>query len=108
MFYDVQNEEQKESYKKLLEIVGSLTLLFSDSRSPYLPYRCHENIFCKCFDADNLARHDCSADARKSKCGIGLKTWTGSDDQKIAEFGKLRPQYENLEDEEIIYQLPSC
>ena len=96
MFYINQPESDKNNYKQMLSIIGNLTLLFSDSSCPYLPYRAHENIFCKYFNAINLARFDCSADAKQSKIGIGLKTWTGNDDQKIAEFGKLRETYKDL------------
>lgn len=96
MFYDKQPQEMKDQYKKMLSIIGKLTLLFSESNCPYLPYRAHENTFCKYFEADNLARSDCSADAKKGKIGIGLKTWMGTDDQKIAEFGKLRNMYKDL------------
>lgn len=96
MFYEAQPAEQRTSYKKMLSLIGNLTLLFSESDCPYLPYRCHENIFCKYFEADNLARSDCSADAKKDNIGIGLKTWVGQDDQKIAEFGKLRDTYSTL------------
>lgn len=96
MFFDNQNELSQNNYKKMLSIMGNLSLLFSDSNCPYLSYRAHENIFCKCFNAENLARHDCSADAKKENIGIALKTWVGQDDQKIAEFGKLRENYNNL------------
>jgi len=96
MFYENQPKEQCQNYKKMLQIIGSLTRLFSESDCPYLPYRCHENIFCKYFEAVNLGRKDCSADAKKSRIGIGLKTWMGGDDQKVAEFGRLRPEYEHL------------
>ena len=102
MFYSYQSEQQKAGYKKMLSVIGSLAVLFSDSDKPYLPYRCHENIFCKYFEAENLARHDCSADAKKGNIGIGLKTWVGTDDQKVAEFGKLRPQYERLTGLELV------
>lgn len=102
MFYEYQTEDQKEQYKRMLTIIGNLTLLFSESTSPYLPYRAHENIFCKYFKAENLARSDCSADAKKNGIGIGLKTWMGNDDQKIAEFGRLRPTYENLTGLELV------
>lgn len=95
MFYENQPKNQKEKYKQMLTIMGNLSSLFSDSDCPYLPYRAHENIFCKYFDADNLSRADNSADAKKGSIGIGLKTWVGGDDQKIAEFGKLRSTYEN-------------
>ncbi|WP_028830170.1 phospholipase D-like domain-containing protein [Proteocatella sphenisci] len=102
MFYKNQPETQRENYKKMLSIMGNLTLLFSESPCPYLPYRAHENIFCKYLEAENLARFDCSADAKKSKIGIGLKTWMGNDDQKVAEFGKLREKYKDLTGLELI------
>lgn len=96
MFYKSQQSEMKKQYKEMLSIIGSLTLLFSENDTPYLPYRCHENIFCKYFDAENLSRSDCSVDAIKKEMGIGLKTWIGLNDQKIAEFGKLKSTYRNL------------
>lgn len=96
MFYEHQPVEQQEAYKEMLRIVGSLSNIFSDSDKPMIYYRAHENIFCKYFEADNLSREDCSADAAKGNIGIGLKTWVGRDDQKVAEFGELRPTYEAL------------
>ncbi len=96
MFYEAQPQTQRENYKKMLSIVGSLTQLFSESDCPYLAYRAHENIFCKYFEAENLARMDCSADAKKNRIGVGLKTWTGQDDQKVAEFGRLRETFAGL------------
>ena len=54
MFYERQPETQKQNYKKMLSIVGRLTGLFSESDCPYLPYRAHENIFCKYFDSSKL------------------------------------------------------
>lgn len=96
MFYENQPLNQRENYKRLLSIIGNLTQLFSESDCPYLPYRAHENIFCKYFEADNLARMDCSADAKKNRIGIGLKTWMGQDDQKVAEFGRLRETFAGL------------
>ena len=102
MFYSEQNATNQNNYKLMLRIIGNLTRLFSENDSPYLPYRAHENIFCKYFIADNLGRSDCSADAKKDKVGIGLKTWVGRDDQKVAEFGRLRHSYENLSGIELI------
>lgn len=105
MFYENQPLEQRQNYKRMLGIIGSLTTLFSESTSPYLPYRAHENIFCKYFEAENLGRKDCSADAQKGNYGIGLKTWTGNDDQKVAEFGKLREQYKSLTGLELVKKI---
>ena len=96
MFYEKQPEEQKQQYKQMLEIIGKLTRLFSDNNCPYLPYRAQENIFCKYFRAENISRSDCSADAKKDNLGVGLKTWMGNNDQKVAEFDSLREQISPL------------
>jgi len=105
MFYDLQDKEKQEAYKEMLSIIGNLSLLFSDSTSPYLPYRCHENIFCKYFEADNLGRKDCSADAQKGNFGIGLKTWVGTDNQKVAEFNKLRKAFSGLSGLDLVLKV---
>ena len=105
MLYENQSVLQKSNYKHILSIIGNLTLLFSESNCPYLPYRAHENIFCKYFNADNLARFDCSADAKKQTMGIGLKTWMGNDDQKVAEFGRLRETYGELKGLELVKKI---
>ncbi len=105
MFYEKQPREKQEAYKEMLSIVGSLSQLSSESASPYLHYRAHENIFCKYFEAENLARTDCSADAKHDCIGIGLKTWTGNDDQKVAEFGKLRETYKDMAGLELVKQV---
>lgn len=105
MFYEQQPQEQKENYKKMLTIIGKLTQLFSESDCPYLPYRVHENVFCKYFNAENLARLDCSADAKKGTVGIGIKTWMGQDDQKVAEFGRLRETFSNLSGLELVRKI---
>lgn len=102
MFYDRQPEENKNNYKSMLKIVGSLSKIYSESDEPYLYYRCHENIFCKYFGAENLSREDCSADAKKDNIGIGLKTWIGADNQKVAEFNRLRTTYQGLPQLEMI------
>ena len=105
MFYEKQPLEQRNAYKNMLSIIGSLSNLFSDSEEPLLYYRAHENCFCKYFEAENLARHDCSADASKEKIGIGLKTWVGTNVQKIAEFGKLKKELDKLTDDELVVKV---
>lgn len=105
MFYDIQPEEEKQQYKQMLSIIGKLTRLFSESACPYLPYRVQENVFCKYFNADNLARSDCSADAKKNRIGVGLKTWRGGDDQKVAEFDSLRERFCNLYGLELVKKI---
>lgn len=105
MFYDLQPEKLRKQYKEMLKIMGQLSNLFSENECPYLAYRAHENIFCKYLEAENLARSDCSADAKKGNIGIGLKTWMGNDDQKVAEFGKLKSSYANLTGIELVSRI---
>lgn len=105
MFYENQPYKQRENYKSMLAILGSLSNLFSESDTPMLYYRAHENVFCKFFEAENLSREDCSADAAKNFIGIGLKTWVGGNDQKVAEFGKLRPSLQGLSGLELVKQV---
>lgn len=104
MFYDKQTKEKQKAYKDMLALIGSLSRLFSTAEEPYLYYRAHENIFAKYFEVDNNSRSDDSADAcdLKSGLGIGLKTWVGQDNQKVAEFGRLRPAYAGLEGMDLI------
>ena len=104
-FYKAQPQEQREKYKNMLKAIGSLSRLFSASDKPFLYYRAHENAFCYAFEAENLARGDDSADAKKGLIGIGLKTWVGRGDQKVAEFGELRPQYKDLSGLELVKKI---
>lgn len=90
MFFNVQEKSFKEDYQNLLVTIGALSNLFSESTTPYLDYRVVENVFCKSFDAKNLARFDCSVDAQKDNIGIGIKTFLhNSKNQKIAEFNEF-------------------
>lgn len=104
MFYEFQPLEAREYYKDTLALVGSLSRLFSTSDVPMLHYRAHENIFCDSFEAYNCSRDDKSVDAVKDRLGIGLKTWVNSsrNDQKIAEFGRLKDTYEKLDGLELV------
>ena len=98
MFINEKKENQNE-YILLLKAAGSLSNLFSENKAPYLYYRAHENIFCEALEAENLSRSDCSADAKKGRVGIGLKTFlngNGRTFQKVAEFNKERHLYADL------------
>lgn len=100
MFLKNQSKDNIKEYHDLLKIVGSLSNLFSESDVPYLYYRSAENVFCKAFNANNLSRSDCSADASKNEVGIGLKTFInnrGNSFQKVAEFNKDRNEYSSLQ-----------
>jgi hypothetical protein len=93
-------KEYTEKYIELLQVVWSLSRLFSDSTTPYLYYRAAENIFCKAFNADNLSRSDCTADARLNWIWYWLKTfmhknWKAL--EKVAEFNAERNLYAEYE-----------
>lgn len=99
MFFEAQDDEQKQKYVNFLSIIGSLSNLFSESLTPYLYYRIAEKIFCRAFNAEDLSRSDVSADAKKGDRGIGLKTFISGNNrtfQKIAEFNKQSPLYQSL------------
>jgi hypothetical protein len=105
MFLELQNKEKIEYYKKMLAAVGSLSRLFSESDNPFIQYRVAENLFCKAFDAENLSRTDCSADASRDKIGFGIKTFLENNSatmQKVAEFNGEHISFKNLEGEEKI------
>jgi len=98
-FYNIQTKTQQNLYKEYLQIIGSLSNLFSNSDTPYLYYRIAEKMFCKAFNASDLSRGDVSYDAKKDNLGIGLKTYLRSNNksiQKIAEFNKDKILYDNL------------
>ncbi|MBT2217856.1 NgoFVII family restriction endonuclease [Virgibacillus dakarensis] len=102
MFFDKQTKEEQEHYIKLLQVVGSLSNLFSESKTPYLYYRAAENIFCKALNANNLARGDVSFDAFKGDIGIGLKTFVhgnGKKFEKVAEFNKDIEKFRHLDNQ---------
>ena len=109
LFWNNQTKSQKEEYIEMLKILGSLSNLFSDSNSPYLYYRAHENLFCASFDAKNLSRGDVSYDAIKDRVGIGLKTFlqnNGRTYQKVAEFNGDSDKVRKLKShEEIVYMI---
>jgi len=102
MFFELQSKSSQQSYVRLLQIVGSLSNLFSESDIPYLYYRVAENIFCRAFDANNYSRADTSVDAGKNSFGFGLKTFIykqkGQCYEKIAEFNKDRSRYKDIND----------
>lgn len=92
----------------MLATIGSLSRLFSESNEPYIAYRVAENLFCKAFDAKNLSRTDCSADASKMNLGIGVKTFlekNGSTMQKVAEFNREHKLFKDFDPEKKILKI---
>lgn len=109
LFWNNQSTSQQEEYINLLSILGSLSHLFSDNKSPYLYYRGHENLFCEVFNAKNLSRGDISYDSIKDGVGVGLKTFlnnNGRTFQKVAEFNSDSDILRGFTvDEDIIYKV---
>ncbi len=96
-FYKKQNSSNIDYYKKYLQLAGSLSQLFSESKIPLLYYRAAEKVFCKAFFAEDISRSDIAVDARKSKTGIGVKTFIIGNlktFQKVAEFNSAKPLYD--------------
>lgn len=97
--------EKIQKYEELLKAMAMLSRLSSESLIPYLGYREVENIFCLTFDAVNLSRSDCSADAMKDGIGYGIKTFlegNGQTLQKIAEFNADAESFRNKTTKEIV------
>ncbi|CAC9604503.1 hypothetical protein [uncultured Gammaproteobacteria bacterium] len=108
MFLKNQPQDQQHQYQHFLKIVGSLSNLYSDSKTPYLYYRIAEKLFCRAFKADDLSRGDVSADAKKDNIGIGLKTFLAKNNktfQKVAEFNGDRNSYVNLGNTKLIRKI---
>jgi len=104
-YLDSNRQTDRDYYERMLKLMGSLSHLYSDSASPYLVSRVTENLFCRCLNAENLSRSDITADAKKEHVGIGIKTWTGSNLQKVAEFNSDKPSYEKLSDQEMVLRV---
>lgn len=92
-------EKYGDKYISLIKAIGKLSGLFSDNPIPFINYRVAENLFCKCFEAENLSRSDTAFDANYQKTGIGIKTFvcpTGTSSEKIAEFNTLSHELRSL------------
>lgn len=105
MFITLETVNNRNKYINMLKAIGSLSRLSSESSVPYLGYREVENVFCKAFNAKNLSRGDCSADASKNRVGIGIKTFVegnGRSLQKVAEFNKDMGLFKGKTPKEIV------
>jgi len=108
MFLESQKNKKKKYYSAMLKSIGALSRLFSESEEPYVDSRIAENLFCKAFDAENLSRTDCSADAAIGGVGLGIKTFldkNGSTLQKVAEFNSDHGLFNGLSDNEKILKV---
>ncbi|QQR98278.1 MAG: restriction endonuclease [Sphingobacteriales bacterium] len=96
------------NYLKLLSAVAKLSGLFSESATPFINYRVAENIFCRCFNAENLSRSDTAFDANINSLGIGLKTFgcnLNNSTEKVAEFNSLSKLLSNYNGKDLAYKL---
>lgn len=104
----LNNWRNNSTYFEMLQLMASISRLFSESATPYLDYRLAENLFCKYYDAQNDARSCTAYDARLAGLGIGIKTFglkNGSSVEKIAEFNKLKPRLNGLSGIDLARQL---
>lgn len=96
-------------YFKLLELMASLSNLFSDNDIPFLHYRITENLFCKYYNAENLSRSDTSYDAKTQDFGIGIKTFQldrqGKSTEKIAEFNSISNYLKKFQGEDLAFEV---
>ncbi|MFM9026887.1 MAG: restriction endonuclease [Bacteroidota bacterium] len=93
---------------KLLSAVSKLSCLFSESAIPLIHYRAVENIFCKCFNAENLSRSDIAFDAKYGSIGVGIKTFSAIGHQKtekVAEFNSLSRELSKLKGKNLAIRL---
>lgn len=102
MFYHLQNNQNKDKYKRLLNGAASFGILNNpNSKIPIIDWRQAERIFCTSFNATDVASKDISIDAYKMDNGIGIKTFQGGRLQKIAEFNNrskyLFPKTKNIQ-----------
>lgn len=95
--YNQYPKAKREHYEKMLKTVGSLSRLFSENNAPYLDSRVAENLYCLSFGAKNKSRDDSSVDAVFQDTGIGIKTFVGSSNQKVAEFNRDLTLFSNLQ-----------
>ena len=87
MFYKNQSEKSKVMYKRFLNAAAFIGYLNSpSSKKPLIDSRISEEIFCRSFQAKDIGRKDIAIDAHKPNNGIGIKTFIGGAQQKIAQF----------------------
>ena len=104
----LSNWRENKTYFEMLQLMASISRLFSESPTPYLDYRLAENLFCKYFDAQNDARSCTAYDARLANLGIGIKTFginKGASVEKVAEFNKLKPKLNGLAGYDLARQI---
>jgi hypothetical protein len=106
--------KDNSKYFSMLALLGRLSKLFGESPKPFLDYRWPENAFCRYYGAINDARSCTSYDARwiaqsGKYLGVGIKTFGLNkkleSTEKIAEFNKLKAQYEGLKGKELAVKL---
>lgn len=98
-FADI-DKKNKGEYIKYLTLFAKLSRLFSKKPQPFIEYRIAENIFCKSFKINSLARSNMPFDSIYNDIGIGLKTFAcphNSKFEKIAELGGFAREIKKYE-----------
>lgn len=103
--YEEAPLEMRNGYISKLVAHCSMSQIHSDSNTPYLEYRIAENLFCECFDAQNVSRSDVAVDAIIGDLGIGIKTFINTSFQKIAEFDKRSAFHGMFDELEIVREV---
>lgn len=93
------SKEQKEEYKKFLQMYGALSNLFRQKKGdpiPYLDSKYQETIYAKVFGGENVdignTPHDILSVFDNERVGIGIKTWMNSKPsfQKVMQIKSYR------------------
>lgn len=95
------NKEQREEYKRFLQVYGALTNLFRQKQGdliPYLDSKFQETVFAKVFRAKNVdignTPHDVLSVFGDLRVGIGIKTWMNSKPsfQKVMQLKRFQAE----------------
>jgi hypothetical protein len=100
--------KNNKEYFDLLQLMASLSNIFSDNAIPFVHYRITENLFCKYYHAENLSRSDTAYDAKTDNYGIGIKTFQLVNNQsveKVAEFNSISSELNKYKGKDLAYQL---
>lgn len=102
-----KDQKEKLNYCDTLQVISSLSKLFSENDKPFLHYRIMENVFCECFKAKNLSRTDTAYDAKIGTLGVGLKTFLcdKASIEKVAEFNKASVNFKNKDKNSLVETL---
>ena len=106
--WEKYDKEQREEYKKFLQVYGALTNLFRQKQGdliPYLDSKFQETVFAKVFGAENVdignTPHDVLSVFGELRIGIGIKTWMSSKPsfQKVMQLKRFQTEINGLKND---------